>query len=224
MLESSDASATVKSLLLAQLRQRRWPPGAKMPTERQICALHSVGRAAVRRALAELKELGLITQTVGSGTYVAQDIANRLPELPQNELAISPAELMEARIIFEPALVDLIVRNGTTADFAALDHCCRNADAAQSLEQFERWDSTFHRTLAEATHNGFVMKVFDLISTVRDHGEWGLLKRRSATPERRDVYQREHWALHAALRNRDSETAREVLVGHLVNVKRNMFD
>ena len=220
---SRDAGFALKQALLAALRDARWQAGEKLPTERQMCALYTVGRSTVRRVLGEMKALGLVTQTVGSGTYVARDIADKLPQAALPELGISPAELMEARLIFEPGLIDLAIRNGTTADFAALEECCRNADTARTLQQFEYWDDAFHRTLAAATHNGFVGSVFALISKVRDDGEWGLLKQRSAMPERRAEYQREHWAILAALRQRDAALAREALRDHLVHVRRNMF-
>lgn len=209
---------------MGYLRDARWEPGQKLPTERQLCALYDVGRATVRRVLGELKELGLITQTVGSGTYVAKDVADRLPRGAAPQGSPSPADLMEARLVFEPALIDLVIRNATPADFAALETCCRNADTAETLEQFEHWDGAFHQKLADATHNAFVVSVSALISKARDQGEWGLLKRKSATPDRRVVYQREHWALLAALKNRDAGTARAAIFNHLITVRRNMFD
>jgi DNA-binding FadR family transcriptional regulator len=219
----SDPAFALKQSLLAGLREARWQAGERLPAERQLCALYQVGRSTVRRVLGELQTLGLVTRSVGSGTYVAPDAAARLPHEAAPRPGISPAELIEARLIFEPGLIDLAIRNGTAADFAALEACCRNADAAHCLHQFEYWDDAFHRTLAAATHNGFVGSVFALISKVRDDGEWGLLKQRSAMPERRAAYQREHWAILAALRRRDGELAREALRAHLVHVRRNMF-
>ena len=218
-----DPGFALKQALLAALRDARWRAGEKLPTERQMCGLYTVGRSTVRRVLGEMKALGLVTQTVGSGTYVARDIADKLPLAAPPELGISPAELMEARLIFEPGLIDLAIRNATAADFAALEECCRNADSARTLQQFEYWDDAFHRALAAATHNGFVGSVCALISKVRDDGEWGLLKQRSALPERRAAYQREHWAILAALRQRDAALAREALRDHLIHVRRNMF-
>ena len=218
---SRDPAFALKQALLANLRDGRWKPGEKLPTEREMCALYQVGRSAVRRVLGEMKAMGLITQTVGSGTFVAARPAE--PSPPPVEIGISPAELMEARLIFEPGLIDLVVRNGTAADFADLDACCGNADAAQTLAEFEHWDDAFHRGLADATHNGFVVSVFALISRVRDAGEWGVLKQRSAIPERRAAYQREHWAILAALRQRDAALAREALLQHLLHVRRSMF-
>lgn len=220
---SRDPGFALKHALLANLRDPRWPAGEKLPAERQMCALFNVGRATVRRVLAEMKALGVVTQKVGSGTYVAANAVDRLPPAAPPAPSISPADLMDARLIFEPGLIDLAIRNGTGDDFAALEDCCRNADSARSLQQFEFWDDAFHRTLAAATHNGFVASVFAPISKVRDDGEWGLLKQRSAMPERRAEYQNEHWAIPAALRRRDAGAAREALVDHLIHVRHNMF-
>lgn len=222
-MTSSDPSFDLKERLLAGLRDSQWRPGQKLPTERQLSTHYHVGRAAVRRARGELKELGLITQTVGSGTYVAKGATEKLMSATP-AAAISPAELMEARLVFEPGLIDLIVRSATAVDFATLEACCHNADAAATLEEFEHWDDAFHQGLAHATHNGFVGTVFALITEVRNNSEWGFLKRRSATPERRVIYQREHRTLLVALRNRDADTARAALISHLINVRDSMFD
>ncbi|MDB5989849.1 MAG: GntR family transcriptional regulator [Herbaspirillum sp.] len=224
MSSSNDPAFTLKETLIGNLRNAHWRPGEKLPTERQMSLSHGVGRSTVRRVLQQMKDLGLITQTVGSGTYVAQDIAEKLPQPAAREIGISPAQLMEARLIFEPGLIELVVRNGTASDFDDMEECCRQAEAAETLEQFEHWDGAFHQTIANATHNNFVISVFDLINDVRERGEWGLLKKNSVTPERRDTYQKEHRALLAALRNRDAETAREAVLSHLINVRRNLFN
>ena len=214
----NDQSFALKEALLADLRRARWKPGERLPPERQLCADHKVGRAAVRRALAEIKQLGLITQTVGSGTYVSL----RAAEL--SGPVLSPATLMEARLVLEPALVPLIIRNGTADDFAALDACCRAADAARTLEAFEQSDGEFHRLLAEAAHNDFLLTVAEQIAQARNSAEWGGLKRRSATAERRLIYGRQHRGLLALLRDREAAAAKDALVGHLTDVARNMFE
>jgi DNA-binding FadR family transcriptional regulator len=210
-----DQSFALKSALLDDLRLARWQPGERLPTERQLSADYQVGRAAVRRVLAEIKQQGLITQAVGSGTYAAQPVTGPV---------LSPAMLMEARLALEPALVPLIVRNATTADLAALEACCRDADKAQSLAAFEQADGEFHRWLARATHNSFLNEMAEQMSQARSSAEWGSLKRRSATAERRLLYGRQHRALLGFLREREAASAREALVGHLTDVGRNMFE
>jgi DNA-binding GntR family transcriptional regulator len=45
--------------------------GIKLPAERELSERFNASRGAVRRVLGELKSRGLITQVVGSGTFVA---------------------------------------------------------------------------------------------------------------------------------------------------------
>lgn len=215
----NDQSYALKASLLADLRGARWGPGERLPTERQLCLDHKVGRAAVRRALAEIKQLGLITQTVGSGTYVSQRaVAQPVPPV------LSPATLMEARLALEPALVPLIIRNATAADFAALDACCGAGDGARTLEAFEQADGEFHLLLAHAAHNDFLVIMAEQTSQARNTAEWGGLKRRSATVERRRIYARQHRAVLGFLRDREAGAAKQALVEHLADVARNMFE
>jgi DNA-binding FadR family transcriptional regulator len=226
---STDTAFQLKEMLLADLRNGRWRPGERLPAERQMMEAFKVGRSTVRRALTQMKGMGLITQAVGSGTYVAPDALLHLPQTtlpsrPAPGTATSPAELMEARLAFEPALVDMVIRNANGADFAAMDLCLRNAESATGFEQFEHWDGALHRSLAEATHNSIVLTVFKLMSEERERAEWGQLKRQSLTPERRLAYQLEHRALVDALRQRDAGLARKAIHAHLVHVQRNLFD
>lgn len=225
MNTSPDPAFMLKEALLNRLRKQQWRAGEQLPAERLLGEQHGVGRATVRRVLKELKEAGLIRQAVGSGTFVADDFLEHLPvqEVP-SPLNISPAELMEARLIFEPGLVDLVIRNGTAADFVDLETCCRQAEEAETLEQFEYWDGAFHKRLAEASRNEFLIRVFELINEVRECAEWGVLKKKSVSPERRKIYQDEHRALTNALKMRDAELAKQVLTGHLFNVRRNMLN
>jgi DNA-binding FadR family transcriptional regulator len=117
-----------------------------------------------------------------------------------------------------------VVCNANAADFAAMEECCRSAEAAETFEQFEYWDGALHKTLADATHNNFVSGVLNLINQVRERAEWGLLKKKSLTAERRQAYQREHRALVSALRDRDATAAKKAIVAHLIHVRQNLFN
>lgn len=219
-----DSSAQLRDTLLEHLKSGTWRAGHRIPTERALGEQFGLGRSAVRRVLAQLKEAGLITQTVGSGTYVTEQAAELLPALGGTPLATtSPAELMEARMALEPAIVELVVRNATPADFARMTQCCEQAEQATTLDAFEHWDGLLHEVIAEAAHNSFISTVFRLMNQARAQGEWGMLKRKSVTPERRAAYQREHRALVAALRERDLATALAHTRDHLLHVRRNLL-
>jgi DNA-binding FadR family transcriptional regulator len=220
-----DTVALLRETILDKLRSREWRAGHRIPTERALSEEFSLSRSTVRRVLADLKRKRLITQTVGSGTYVAEQVHEALVELSPGPgaLAVSPAELMSARVVLEPSLIEMAIGNATAADFARMDECNARAEASTTLEDFEKWDAALHEAIAEAAHNSFITGVFRLMSQARAQGEWGVLKRRSATPERRLDYQREHRELVAALKNRDAERARALCLAHLVHVRVNML-
>jgi DNA-binding FadR family transcriptional regulator len=224
-MKKSDGAATLRAVLLANVRSGHWKAGEKLPTERELCATYEIGRGAVRRILAEAKERGLITQTVGSGTFVAKDASELLhtADTQTQELHISPAELMEARMVIEPMIANLVVRNGTGADFVRMEECCTRAENAGSMEEFEHWDGALHQAIADATHNNLIRGVFHLMNKAREQGEWGSLKMKSLTPERRNAYQHEHRALVHALKDRDEERARLLTTEHLVRIRHNLL-
>jgi len=229
-LKSSVRAAGAKALavyLREEISTGRIREGVKLPAERDLSERFNTSRGAVRRVLQDLKERGLITQAVGSGTFVSPGAASALlpAEAPvgQPSLQTSPAELMEARLLIEPLLPRLITRNATPSDFARMSECIERSEAAVSIEEFEHWDGELHRALATATHNSFFVQVLELSNRVREQGEWGRLKRRSLTPERRAEYQAQHRAIVAALRDRDAAAAHEALTGHLRQIQANLF-
>lgn len=225
MPEAQDSTAPLRLALLDSLRMGRLKSGDRLPPERALSETYGIGRTVVRRLLAELKERGVITQAVGSGTYIAPGALQRLEqrEAAPPAMHTSPAELMEARVLVEPAVIELVIRHATAADILRMEECCTRAEAATTLEEFELWDGALHQAVADATHNTFVISVFKLMNAVRDQGDWGMLKKRSVTPERRLHYQHEHRALVAALKDRDAEQARKLLTAHLLQVRSNML-
>ncbi len=220
-----DAAAQLRETILTNLRSRTWRAGQQLPTERALGAQFGLSRSTVRRVLQDFKRKQLITQTVGSGTYVSDQVHEALVELAPGGPArsVSPADLMSARLVLEPAMIEMVIGSATAADFARMDACNDAAEAATTLEAFEHWDAQLHEAIADAAHNGFITGVFRLVSQARAHGEWGVLKRRSATAERRLEYQQEHRALVAALKDRDAERARALCLAHLVHVRANLL-
>lgn len=226
-----DSSYLFRATLLDQLHSGHWQVGDRLPAEREWCEIHQISRSTVRKVLAELKAQGLIAQTVGSGTYVTDKagpaaIPQKVPSTITAEVAgqTSPAELMEARMALEPAIIEMVIGNATPADFEQMAQCCDRAEAATSVEEFEVWDGMFHEIIARAAHNGFVARLFKLMNQARAQGEWGMLKKRSLTPERRLAYQSEHRALLQAIKDRDPSQAKALATEHLVHVRRNLLN
>ena len=98
-----DYLAEVSMSILAKLRSRAWRAGQQLPTERALGEQFGLSRSTVRRVLQDFKRKQLITQTVGSGTYVSEQVHEALIELAPRGAAhaVSPADLMSARLLLE---------------------------------------------------------------------------------------------------------------------------
>lgn len=212
----------IREYILGGAAEGTLGPGARLSTERELARRFSMPRNAVRKALALLEAEGLITRHVGRGTFLAGRAGG--VESPASNVAhTSPAELMEARLRIEPALAELVVTNATPADFERMEACIERAERATTLDEFELWDAALHEALAQATHNRFVIRVLAMVTAVRQQAEWGKLKDRIVTPERRLQYQAEHREIVRALKERDADRARASIVTHLQHARRNLF-
>ncbi|WP_093059761.1 FadR/GntR family transcriptional regulator [Variovorax sp. YR634] len=219
--QSREAADRMRQLILERLNSGPSGAGERLPTEREWVEQLDMSRSAVRKVLAELNEQGLIERTVGSGTVITPAFAGH-SEIPAEE--VSPSDVMQARLLFEVAMVDLIVHNATTRDFDAMEAYLDASENARSAAEFEAGDEGFHRTLAHSTRNPLVREMYELIGRARGSQLWGKLKQRSLTPENRLRYQRDHREILEALRRRDLERARELTQQHLLRIQANLLE
>ncbi len=223
-IKPQGGAEALREYLLQGITQGILVPGQKLPTERALAERYKVPRSATRKILSGLETTGYITRAVGSGTFVADPALRNPVELPPiNEAHVSPAQIMEARLLFEPGLAELAVTNATPADFTRFEFCLERSEAARTIEEFDLWDRALHQAIAIATHNTLVIRFFDMIHTLRQQAEWGKLKQRSLTPERRQATRREHQDLVKAILDRDPDLARKTLAAHLRNVRANLL-
>lgn len=217
----------VRKLLERELRTDRWRIGDRLPTERELGEMYGVARNTLRRALEELEAEGLIVRHVGRGTFKAGTVAEETGDtalgLPEGS-TLSPADVIECRLLFEPGLAPLVVARATQADFDRMDECLRNQKEASTVAEFELWDAALHDAIAAATRNEALISVARSLDRVRRQSEWGLLKSRKMTPERMQRLHSEHSGIVEALRARDKDIARDQLRNHILHVQRYLFD
>jgi DNA-binding FadR family transcriptional regulator len=209
----------LRNLLARELHEDRWAVGEKLPTERELGTRYGVARNTVRRALEALETEGLITRHVGRGTF-----RNAPPDaVPAGEEELSPSDVVECRLMLEPEMISLAVARATQADIARMLECLRGTDDAADLRGFEQWDAALHDAFALATHNGAIIAMSRSLARVRERTDWGQLKARGNTVERRAILQAQHHAMVAAVRQRDRMEARRVMREHILFVQGYMF-
>ncbi len=221
--ERGDAGA-LTAMLRRELLSNRWQSGDRLPTERELGARHGLARNTVRRALQALESEGLICRYVGRGTFKALGAALAPDVMELTSIAgASPADVLECRLVFEPEFAPLVVARASQADLDRMDECVRNADDAADVAGFEVWDAALHDAIAVATRNQTMIAMARALARIRLQAEWGQLKARSMTAERRTRLQTEHRAIIDAFRHRDKAGARARLREHILHVRAYMF-
>ncbi|MDN2567467.1 FCD domain-containing protein [Aquibium sp. A9E412] len=210
--------------LLAQCRRAlgdgTLQPGQRLPNERQLAQMSGLSRSTVRAAFDLLEREGLIVRHVGRGTFVAEP-QEGAGEAVAAQTDFRPAELMEFRLVVEPALVELIVVTATDSRLEALLQTARRGRDVVRWQEAEEADRAFHRALFDATDNRIFADLGHRLSAMRDSRSWMRLKEGSFSLEKWRVYQQEHEAIVAALLDRNAESARNALRRHLGGVRAN---
>jgi GntR family transcriptional regulator, uxu operon transcriptional repressor len=228
-------------LILAESERAGLGPGSRLPTERQLAVDLGVTRSGVRLALAALEADGLISREVGRGTFFSNaagqafDALRESPDEAARRVAgratgrvtgypapaatdFAPADVMTIRRLLEPQALPLVVMWATARDFAEMERCVAGGDQAVNYEEFETWDLALHRVIMAAAHSPLLAALYSVVESARHGQVWGDLKRRSASSQRRAVYQEDHRAIVTALRARDADAAVESMRTHLARV------
>ena len=167
-------TASVAKLLRRAILDGQYAFEERLPAERNLAEEFGVSRGTIRSVLQILEEQHLVTRQLGSGTYVAhREIAN------QQEIAsiTSPIEMVEVRIAIEPQLVRLAIANANSRDLDELRDALRECEACEGdSERFARADTAFHMALAHCSRNSLMAWIYERISEVRRHSQWGRMK------------------------------------------------
>ncbi len=61
----------IREALAERIQSGEWPPGTRIPAERELVAEFGASRGTIRQAISDLVSKGLLRRVQGSGTYVA---------------------------------------------------------------------------------------------------------------------------------------------------------
>ena len=222
------SAQTMRNDLEGKIRSGVIEPGAKLPTERDLAEQFRLSRNTVRHVLDLLSEDGLIERHVGRGTFARGNAAAR-GRAPVgagtmiDKRSINPEEVMEARMLIEPLLARLVVSRATDRELEKLQQLVAAGGSAPNMSEFDYWDNRFHRAVALASKNKFLIQIVEGIHATRQSQAWSGLSRRGMTDDRRRQYQADHEKIADALALRDGIAAEEAIVEHLQHVRRNLL-
>jgi GntR family transcriptional repressor for pyruvate dehydrogenase complex len=216
----AELSREVVRTLEHGIRARKFAPGQRLPTEKELGTRFGVSRAVVREAIARLKSDGYVETRQGAGAFVAAR-----PGLLSFKLAaeepIAHADLrhiQELRAAVEGAAAELAAVRRTAADLAAIRReLDAMAEAIRRGTDGSDADGRFHRCIGMATHNPHLYRFVEFLdhqfSETRRPG-WDPARHRAGKPR---AAQREHQRLYAAIAAGNPRAARAAAVRHLMN-------
>lgn len=144
--------------------------GARLPSEQEMADNFGVSRPTIREALRHLKAGGLITATRGrnGGHCVSEFSASTLGlgmgqymTLAIGARSLAYADITEVRSELELLSAETAAQRRTPEDLAALDELDSlysvGKERSGTVQEALRYDLTFHRRLAECSHNPLIV-------------------------------------------------------------------
>lgn len=216
-------SDQVAEQLSGEIRQGRLAPGDKLPTEARLAEQFEVSRTVVREAVSRLKSLGLVDSRQGSGVFVSARPPFAPLHFETRHAASQEAviQMVEVRRALEAEVAALAAERRSTSDLRAIEQAVKALDqAVQSGGDGVAEDVNFHRAIAEATRNPFLIQTLQYLSQFL-HGATQVTR---ANEARRGDFaaavRTEHQAILQAIQDSNPEQARQAATAHMGNAIR----
>ena len=204
------------------IRSGEFPAGARLPPERDLAKQLGVSRPSVREALIALEVEGLVEVRIGSGIYVQAVNANAGTKAgpktgPDDDGATAgPFELLRARYVIEGETAALAAKSAKKVQVRAIEETLDTMqheldDDLQPLSG----DRMFHLRIAEATGNGALVAVVDMLWQDRTGPLYKQLEHHYDSPGLWHSAMAEHRAVLKAIAAKDAAAARSAMQRHL---------
>lgn len=188
-----------------------YPPGAALPTERELVSTTGLSRGSIREALRILEAQGLVYTRAGryGGSVVSRPtdaLLDRHINLFAKGNDVSLHSLVETRQALEPMVAYLAARNRTEDDLAELRRISALLEASLTdVPHFLEENAAWHSALSAASHNELLRALTSSIS--------GLMMEASridnfASEDVRRLVTRAHRRILDAIEVQDGDAAR----------------
>lgn len=217
--EEKPTDAIIKQLK-DSLEKGELKPGDRLPSERKLAENFGKSRAHVREAIKKLEFYGILKTMPQSGTYVAGLDMTALDDLISDALQIDSYDfysLAESRLILETNIIRFSCQRRTQNDLKKIEASMNLYEQKiQSGIPAVEEDLNFHRQIAESAKNQVLKSMMliispDLMINYRKYKD-------CCNNAHRSVAAMEHRLLLEYIRNRDEESAMNMMSQHLKGV------
>lgn len=152
--------------ILSFIRERRYQPSERLPSERDFAEKFDTSRGAVREALAALEAMRVIERRPNSGIYLRNSDESSIEALvlhAESGLPFQPdeiADVFEVRRMLEVQAVRLACSRRTADNIRELRAILNETEKRLAKKQtIEREDEAFHLAIFAATKNDILLRV-----------------------------------------------------------------
>lgn len=213
----------VSEQIMQMIKTGAFPPGSRLPGERELAERFDVSRVTIREAEIALQALGYLRIKTGSGVYVLDPSVQVNGSLP----TASAFELTEARLLFESEAAALAARQIDAATMSKLEDLIERMSSTDPAdeEDSQKADREFHLAIAAASGNVVVHYVIETLWKIRTQVA-EVRQVHAAICAKEDALDRvaEHADILEAMRNRDPEAARSAMRNHFRRLLESMLD
>lgn len=202
---------------IAAMVQARLEIGQRLPAERELATQFCVSRPTIREAILSLALVGMLEVRKNVGVYVLS--RHERPRIKDVE-GFGPFEMLAARQMVEPQLAAIAARQATPTILAQLADALAmmRKENAQGREA-DIGDHRFHVTVAEATGNGALVAVCDMLWTAQVESRiWREIYSHMDIKTFWPLWIDDHERIYEAIRAGDPKAASNAMNRHLEHV------
>ncbi|HYD82116.1 MAG TPA: FadR/GntR family transcriptional regulator [Paucimonas sp.] len=207
-----------------------YPPGARLPAERDLAASMGVGRTTIREAIAELVNHGIVQTKRNAGSFVLPDALDAIRQAKDAAVQpdTSPLSTLEARLAIEPLIARFAAAAGKRdAEMERLLDLMEAVTDLADAGQRQAWnehDRQFHARIAQLTCNPVMIGIAGVIAAAVDEPLWRRLRDTGIhDPARARLYVYEHRLIYEAIATGNQEAAAFYVRQHLERVQQDML-
>ena len=214
---------TSKRLYESIVEEGKYPPGSKLPNENELSEALAVSRTTLREAVSYLVAQGVLEIRRGKGTFVAENLPAAgldLSALASVRSRVRAQDLLEMRLIFEPATVALACQRATDEE---LELICKKARRVERIAaEGGNWplaDQEFHWAIIKASHNEYMRRLYPIINGAVDE----IMQIAKNRQKMQDIALSDNLLILDFLLQRDEAGARHAMsihMKHLINTLR----
>jgi GntR family transcriptional repressor for pyruvate dehydrogenase complex len=216
---------TVVSLVMERIKEalvnRELKPGDYLPSESELSRSLGVGKSSIREAVKMLQAMGVVEVKRGQGTVIREHPGDDCLSPLVFQLILEngyPKDLLDLRIMFEPAYTVMAMKRATREDMARIEEAVDKLHASiRSGAPIAEDDLSFHVAILKATGNPLVIRIGE---TIMQLFRASIGRSMKTIPE---TALRDHRRILEAFREKDEETLRKAILKSFEGWKKSLY-